>query len=62
MKTKIIAISGALEEESPITNLLKKCSLLESNLTIELVSIKEVPLLNIDLFTGDFPPSIKTIR
>ena len=62
MKPKIIAISGALEEESPISNLLKKCTILASNLTIELVSIKEVPLLNIDLFNGKFPPSIQTIR
>jgi len=50
MKSKIIAISGALEKESPVTNLLKKCALLETNLNIELVSIKDVPLLNTDLF------------
>jgi hypothetical protein len=50
MKSKVIAISGALEEDSPITNILKICGQIESKLSVELIDIRKVPLLNIDLF------------
>lgn len=55
MKYRIAAISGALEEESPITNMAKKCASLKTSLEIELIDIKYVPLLNVDLYQNQFP-------
>lgn len=50
MKYRIAAISGALEKDSPVTNIARKSSLLKTSLDIQLIDIKDVPLLNVDLF------------
>lgn len=50
MKYRIAAISGALEKDSPVTNIARKSSLLKTSLDIQLIDIKGVPLLNVDLF------------
>lgn len=55
MKYRIVAISGALEEESPINNIANKCIELKTSLEIELVDIRNVPLLNVDLYQKQFP-------
>lgn len=49
MKYRIAAISGALEKDSPVTNIARKSSLLKTSLDIQLIDIKDVPLLNVDL-------------
>jgi hypothetical protein len=56
MKYNVIAIAGAIEEVSLANNILKACQKLDfSTLDIEICSIKELPLLNVDLFTDSFP-------
>jgi chromate reductase len=63
MKHKVVAISGSLEENALAGNILKKCALLaEQNLQIEILSIKNLPLLNVDLFQNGFPSKIEELR
>jgi NAD(P)H-dependent FMN reductase len=62
MRYKVVAISGALEHDSKITNIIRKCMLLKTSLDIELVDIKQVPLLNVDLVTDKFPASLEYLR
>lgn len=50
MRYRIAAISGALEENSPVTNIIRKSALLNTSLDIELIELTDIPLLNVDLF------------
>lgn len=56
MKYNVIAISGSIEEVSLAANILAACKELNLDmLEIEIMQIKQLPLLNVDLFTNTFP-------
>lgn len=63
MKYNVIAIAGAIEEVSLSANILRATQKLGlDTLDIEICSIKELPLLNVDLFTDSFPAEIGCLR
>lgn len=62
MRHKIVVISGAIEEESKVTNIAKRCALLKNTLEIEIVPIKAFPLINVDHFSHHFPNSVQLLR
>lgn len=59
MKYNVIAISGSIEEVSLATNILKKAKELNlDTLDIEVCTVENIPLLNVDLFQDKFPIQI----
>ena len=62
MKYRVGAISGAIEQDSKITNIGRKCGLLKSPFDIEIIDIRDVPLINVDMFNHQLPSSVQYIR
>ena len=62
MKYRVGAISGALQQDSKITNIARKCSLLKPVFDVEVIDIKDVPLINVDMFNHHLPSSVQKVR
>lgn len=59
MKYNLIAISGSIEEVSLATNILRKAKEINlDSLDIEVCTVENIPLLNVDLFQDKFPIEI----